>query len=197
LSDRRDHSRREGPWLLWALLARSSFEVLDELAAEDLADGLPLGTDVLVAELSGDEDELRAALDEELQDMPAVLLVERRAGPPAAARAWVATDASEEALSAAVTAVAAGLTVTNAALGAALSEALSGDFDGEPVALTECERDVLVLLAAGLPNKGIARDLGISEHTVKYHVGALFSKLDAQSRTEAVTVASRRRLLTL
>ena len=182
---------------LRALLARSGFEVLDELAAEELADGLPLGTDVLVAELSGVEDELRAALDGELQDVPAVLLVEGRAGPPAAARAWLATDASEEALSAAVTAVAAGLTVIDPVLGAVAPEALSGDLDGDPVALTEREQDVLELLAAGLPNKGIGRDLGISEHTVKYHVGSLLSKLDAQSRTEAVTVAARRGLLTL
>ena len=182
---------------LRALLARSGFEVLDELAPEELSDGLPLGTDVLVVDLAQEDRELRAAFDEELSGLPMVLLVDGNAGPPAAGRAWLAADASEAALAAAVTAVAAGLSVTDPALGPALPEAASDDLDGEPVALTAREHDVLVLLAAGLPNKGIARDLGISEHTVKYHVGSLLSKLDAQSRTEAVTVAARRGLLTL
>ena len=182
---------------LRALLTHASFEVLDELVPGELIDGLPLGTDVLVVDLASDEGELRAALNEELRDLPAVLLVDGRAGPPVPARAWLASDTSEEVLAAAVIAVAAGLTVTDPALGPALPEAASGDLDGEPVALTEREHDVLELLAAGLPNKAIARDLGISEHTVKYHVGSLLSKLDAQSRTEAVTVAARRGLLTL
>lgn len=182
---------------LRALLARSGFEVLDELAPEELVEGLPPRADVLVAELAADDEELRAALDEELRAVPLVLLVEGRAGLPAPARAWLAVDASEEALAAAVTAVAAGLSVIDPTLGPVMSEAPSGELAGDPVALTEREQDVLELMAAGLPNKGIARDLGISEHTVKYHVGSLLSKLDAQSRTEAVTVAARRGLLTL
>jgi DNA-binding NarL/FixJ family response regulator len=51
------------------------------------------------------------------------------------------------------------------------------------------------LVAAGLPNKTIARELGISEHTAKFHVGSLLAKLGAASRTEAVTIATRRGLL--
>ena len=61
--------------------------------------------------------------------------------------------------------------------------------------LTPRERQVLTLVADGLPNKAIARELGISEHTVKFHVGSLLSKLGAGSRTEAVTLATRRGLL--
>ena len=57
--------------------------------------------------------------------------------------------------------------------------------------LTPREREVLDLLAEGLPNKLIADRLQISEHTVKYHVGALLGKLGAQSRTEAVMRAAR------
>jgi two-component system, NarL family, nitrate/nitrite response regulator NarL len=182
---------------LRALLARSGFEVLDELAPEELLDGVPLGADVVVVELGGDEGELRSAFDGELRDVPAVLLVDGRAGAPRAGRAWLASDASEAALAGAVSAVAAGLSVADPELGPAMFEVSSDDSDGELVALTEREDDVLKLLAAGLPNKGIARDLGISEHTVKYHVGSLLSKLDAQSRTEAVTIAARRGLLTL
>lgn len=61
--------------------------------------------------------------------------------------------------------------------------------------LTERERQVIELVALGLPNKSIAVELGISEHTVKFHVGSILTKLDAASRTEAVTVATRRGLL--
>lgn len=57
--------------------------------------------------------------------------------------------------------------------------------------LTSREQQVLQLLAEGLPNKNIARQLGISEHTVKFHVNAIMNKLGAQSRTEAVVRATR------
>ncbi len=53
------------------------------------------------------------------------------------------------------------------------------------------------MLAEGLGNKTIARRLGISEHTVKFHVGSIFSKLNASSRTEAVTVGVRQGLVML
>ena len=61
--------------------------------------------------------------------------------------------------------------------------------------LTSREREVLLLVAEGLPNKAIARELGISEHTAKFHVGSLHGKLGAASRTEAVTLATRRGIL--
>lgn len=49
-------------------------------------------------------------------------------------------------------------------------------------------------LATGMANKAIARQLNISEHTVKFHVSSIFSKLSASSRTEAVTIAMRQGL---
>jgi DNA-binding NarL/FixJ family response regulator len=52
-------------------------------------------------------------------------------------------------------------------------------------------------MAQGLPNKTIAYRLAISEHTVKFHVGAILAKLGAASRTEAVTLAARQGLLML
>lgn len=64
-------------------------------------------------------------------------------------------------------------------------------------ALTPRELDVLRLMANGLPNKLIARELAISENTVKFHVNAILSKLDAQSRTEAVVRATRMGVLLL
>jgi len=57
--------------------------------------------------------------------------------------------------------------------------------------LTPREADVLMLLAEGASNKTIARRLGISVHTAKFHVGRLLDKLDASGRTDAVAHAAR------
>ncbi|MGE0460302.1 MAG: LuxR C-terminal-related transcriptional regulator [Vicinamibacterales bacterium] len=58
---------------------------------------------------------------------------------------------------------------------------------GQPVeALTPREHEVLTLLAGGLHNREIAERMGVSEHTVKFHLGAIFGKLGASTRTEAV-----------
>ena len=59
------------------------------------------------------------------------------------------------------------------------------------VALTPRELDVLALIAEGASNKAIARKLGISVHTVKFHIASLLDKLDAEGRTEAVALAAR------
>jgi len=64
-------------------------------------------------------------------------------------------------------------------------------------ALTPREKEVLRLMADGLSNKIIAYRLGISEHTAKFHVTSIFSKLNAGSRTEAVTVGVRMGLIYL
>lgn len=53
-------------------------------------------------------------------------------------------------------------------------------------ALTPREMEVLALLADGYRNREIAERLGISEHTVKFHLAAIFGKLGASTRTEAV-----------
>ena len=63
--------------------------------------------------------------------------------------------------------------------------------------VTPRELQVLGLMAEGMPNKTIAARLGISEHTVKFHVNALLNKLGAHSRTEAVTRATRMGLIAL
>jgi DNA-binding CsgD family transcriptional regulator len=57
--------------------------------------------------------------------------------------------------------------------------------------LTPRELEVLVLLAEGASNKVIARRLGVSVHTAKFHVGRLLDKLDAVGRTDAVAHAAR------
>jgi len=73
----------------------------------------------------------------------------------------------------------------------------SGVLDREPLTgpLTPRECQILDLMAEGLGNKEIAWRLQISEHTVKFHVSSILAKLDASSRTEAVTQGLRRGLL--
>jgi DNA-binding CsgD family transcriptional regulator len=68
--------------------------------------------------------------------------------------------------------------------------------DGE-VPLSHRELEVLALLAEGASNKEIARRLGISVHTAKFHVGSLLDKLDAVGRTDAVAHAARRGVINL
>jgi DNA-binding NarL/FixJ family response regulator len=63
--------------------------------------------------------------------------------------------------------------------------------------LTPREDQVLQLLAEGLTNRAIAQRLGISEHTVKFHVNAILGKLAAQSRADAVMRATRLGLILL
>jgi DNA-binding NarL/FixJ family response regulator len=98
-------------------------------------------------------------------------------------RVWgiLPTDASVEELTAAVHALSQGLIVG--------TSTLLFETEGEPLShgpLTDRESEVLGLLAKGLANKQIAVALGISEHTVKFHVSSIYSKLNVTNRTEAV-----------
>jgi DNA-binding CsgD family transcriptional regulator len=77
-----------------------------------------------------------------------------------------------------------------------LSTEVSASADRD-VLLTPRELEVLTLLAEGMSNKAIARRLGISVHTAKFHVGALLDKLDAVGRTDAVAHAARRGVIQL
>lgn len=78
---------------------------------------------------------------------------------------------------------------------AALFQQLRGD--GPPVTLSPREGEVLRQVAGGQTNKAIALLLGISEHTVKFHLGSAMTKLGAASRAEAVAVAMRRGLISV
>jgi len=108
----------------------------------------------------------------------------------AGARGVVLRDVAALRLVAAVRAVAEGLIV----LDAGAAESVLRPRPTVPAAvepLTPREQEVLQLLAQGLPNKLIAARLGISDHTVKFHVNAILGKLGAQSRTEALAQAAR------
>jgi DNA-binding NarL/FixJ family response regulator len=73
----------------------------------------------------------------------------------------------------------------------------SDQADGGGPRLSERERIVLTAMADGLSNKEIARRLGISFHTVKFHVASILEKLDVETRTEAVIKAAQLGLVML
>lgn len=107
-------------------------------------------------------------------------------------RAWgvLSAEAGADELAAGIAAVAEGLWVGAPGLVEGLmrlpksGEGLGEESLSEP--LTAREKEVLQHMAEGLANKQIALALGISEHTVKFHLSALYAKLGAASRTEAV-----------
>ena len=77
------------------------------------------------------------------------------------------------------------------------SEESLRDDGASRVSLTPREHEVLAAMADGASNKVIARRLGISIHTAKFHVAAILAKLDADSRTEAVARAAHLGLVML
>ena len=146
----------------------------DELSSE-ISDGAPEAAMVVMADdpgLSGVADALRSGV-----------------------RAVLSRHSSASQIVAAIEAAAAGFVVLQ-----------PGDLDGllvnpQPASLAEPltprEVEVLGMLAEGQSNKSIAHRLGISEHTVKFHVTSIMGKLNAGSRTEAVTQGIRQGLIML
>jgi len=109
----------------------------------------------------------------------------------AGAKAYVLKDIAADALISCIHDVLAGKTYVVPAVAAKLAERVTR------IQLTPRELSTLRLMADGKANKEIAADLGISERTVKTHLGHLFEKLGVTSRTEAVKVATRRGLVRL
>ena len=129
-----------------------------------------------------------------VDDRPVVVI----GGDPAAASRrfagrpvpWghVPAGAAAQVLAAVVTSVAAGLVVMPIQPpGATVRARPATDEDGLPAEhLTPRELEVLQLVAEGLPNRAVADWLGISDHTVKFHLASIFGKLDVTTRTRAV-----------
>lgn len=121
------------------------------------------------------------------------------AGLRAGLRAVLPQDASAQEITLAIEAAAEGLIVLHPGVLTALQLADPPRRPpGEPNAsLTAREIEVLRMLAEGLANKNIAFQLGISEHTVKFHISSIFTKLNASSRAEAVAIGMRQGLILL
>jgi DNA-binding NarL/FixJ family response regulator len=147
-----------------------------------------------------------AAEDADAADVPVIVLAEggRAWDALLAGAAAVLADSSDGAtLNAAIHAVAQGLTLLSDTfrrellIDRATTDELAADIDPEPVPvdLTARERQVLHLLAEGVSNKVIARRLGITPNTAKFHVASIVAKLGAIGRTDAVARAMRLGLL--
>jgi NarL family two-component system response regulator YdfI len=113
-------------------------------------------------------------------------------------RALLSRDASAEEILAAVEAAASGLAIVDPReLETLLASSAPAPASAETHTLTARELDVLRMMAEGAANKAIAWKLGISDHTVKFHVASILAKLHAGSRTEAVTLGVRKGLIFL
>jgi len=120
----------------------------------------------------------------------------------AGARAVLSTEIPTQSLATALAAVQSGLIVIEPAAGPshthkANSHATTGQRSHNRRSLTSREREILALVAGGTSNKGIARALSVSANTVKFHLAAVFDKLNAATRAEAVAEAIRRGELSL
>jgi two-component system NarL family response regulator len=111
------------------------------------------------------------------------------AGLRAGAKAYLLKDVQPEELYRCIRAVHAGHAYLQPRVAAKLAQRVREE------ALTERESQILELLALGRSNRAIARQLFISESTVKSHLKSLFAKLDATSRAEAISLAARRGLV--
>lgn len=189
---------------LRALLAAG--EDIHIFAEAAVAGQLSLVDDLDVLVLAGAENalpDLRPWLEE--LDTPAGLVLlseEPRAarsltGLPLRAWGILSAEASEEELLAAVQAVHQGLLAGAPQFLQPLLGAPAEADENLVEELSEREGQVLQLLAEGLPNKQIALELGISEHTAKFHVSAIYAKLGVTNRTEALRRGARLGLITL
>ena len=113
-------------------------------------------------------------------------------------RALLPRDALAAQILAAVEAAASGMALVDPReLETLAGTASAAAVSAETHTLTARELEVLRLLAEGAANKNIAWKLGISDHTVKYHVASILGKLNAASRTEAVAIGVRQGLILL
>jgi DNA-binding NarL/FixJ family response regulator len=142
---------------------------------------------------------LTARARDELVSGPAIVMIGDAAWSASllrlGVRAILPPDASSVEIVAAVSAAAAGLaTIDPSDLETLVGEPVVPTL-AEPAALTPREIEVLRMLAEGVANKNIAWQLKISEHTVKFHVAQILAKLNAGTRTEAVTIGIRKGLI--
>lgn len=188
---------------------------------EPLARLLPgLKPDTLLLDTSGEGSgdsvgELLALLEEETTVPGVVVLgdtperdLSRLADSEIPGWAYLLRESDGPQIAAAVRAAAVGLMTLDRSLaphlpdlfiapdpGLSLATRVESEYPGD--ALTPREMEVLQLMAEGLPNKIIASRLKVSLHTAKFHVAQILGKLDATSRTEAVTIGARRGYVTL
>ena len=185
---------------------QDGYQVVGQINGDNLADDLEVyRPDVIVWDLGWEPEDSLASLAEAAADLEEGLaMVALIPDPEQAAAAWSAgvrglllRDVEPGRLLATIEAVARGLAVMEPGLLESLSPAGSLSEPRPADDLTPRELEVLQLIAEGLANRAIAQELAISEHTVKFHVNAIMTKLGAQSRTAAVVRATRLGLIML
>jgi len=191
---------------LRAMLAAPEMQVSGETSTASQIVADLLGIDVIVVDETLLEDVERAMANNANGTVALVVLTNNgeRLLPSLRAlslRGWsiVPPDATTAQLQASVVAAAQGLITLPVAFADRLYELrpVFGAMGTLEEPLTAREREVLELVSQGLSNKLIARSLQISEHTVKFHISSISTKLGASSRTDAVSRGVRRGLITL
>lgn len=187
---------------LRALLSRDSeFKVIDFTGESPHSTSNPTG--VIVVDLEDDLAPLMSMLPASrtgivvLIENPDLGFIEQTLPPEPIA--ILRRDCDLKQLVAAIHAVSAGLTALEANTAERWLRPPPDTIDPEPgeEELTSRETEVLHLMTAGLTNREIGSTLGISEHTVKFHIASIFGKLGTSTRTEAVTEGIRRGLILL
>ncbi len=164
---------------------------------------LPLGVydpDVIVWDVSWETTTASRNLGLLPKNPPPVLILATTEEQTTSARlagmkAFISRNASPDALAAALNALSHGLVVIDPTVSPGFVASDSNSAPNIATSLAARETDVLKLVAEGFPNKGVVSRLEVSEHTAKFHVHSIMGKLNAQSRTEAVTLATRLGLL--
>jgi DNA-binding NarL/FixJ family response regulator len=183
-------------------VVRSSdeLELIDVIRTEDAENRIhEIAADVLLLQLRQIDEEWLGTLFE--SSAPIVLLTDTAdsallmAGLRGNIRAVLSTDAGPAEILAAIHSAAAGLITLQQSMVELLAEERRPAVAALEEPLSPRELEVLGMLAEGLSNKLIAHQLGISEHTVKFHVTSIMAKLQAASRTDAVMQGIRRGLV--
>ena len=193
---------------LTALLEERGCLVLAQVDGADLqADIDRSQADALVIDMGWDSSLMRSRLSEIDSDLPVLAIVSEDDFASLAALlkslrifpqfALLLRESNPDTIVAALDALAAGLSVIEPQLSALLDASGRATEDSMLSPMTAREQEVLQQLARGQTNRAIALELGITQHTVKFHVNAIMSKLDAQSRTEAVVRATQLGLIAL
>jgi two-component system, NarL family, response regulator YdfI len=184
------------------LVPHPTIQVTGQAASLSSKELLP-SPDVVLMEWDADED-LTPLMGLDLELSAVVLLLnnwQQHSGSgllKAGIRGLLPSEATGEEIGAALESAASGLIVMHPDILEGLLPTVPTRTLTEPTSpLTQREIEVLGMLAEGVGNKTIARRLDISEHTVKFHMGSIFSKLNASSRTEAVILGARQGLILL